>query len=135
MFERCLYFNLNALTRKVNKIWEQAFQEFGLSPAHAYLLRVVLANPGITQQGIATELKLEKSTITRFIGVLEQKGYLLRSKSGREQFVFPTQAAKAIDEQLEAQGDALYRAMVETLGKKAMTGLVSDLREAGGKLG
>ena len=60
MFERCLYFNLNALTRRVNKIWGQAFQALGLSPSHAYLLRVVLATPGMTQQEIAAELGLEK---------------------------------------------------------------------------
>jgi len=134
MFERCLYFNLNALTRKVNKIWEQAFQEFGLSPAHAYLLRVVLANPGITQQGIAAELKLEKSTIARFAEALEEKGYLLRNKSGREQFVFPTEAAQAIGAQLEQQGKALYQMMMESLGKDGLVHLVGDLRATGSKL-
>lgn len=134
MFERCLYFNLNALTRKVNKIWDQAFQEFGLSPAHAYLLRVVLVNPGITQQGIAAELKLEKSTVTRFVEALEEKGYLLRNKSGREQFVFPTEAAKTIGERLEQQGNALYRRMTESLGKGALAQLVGELRGIGGKL-
>lgn len=134
MFERCLYFNLNALTRKVNKIWEQAFQEFGLSPAHAYLLRAVLANPGMTQQAIADELKLEKSTVARFVEALEAKGFLLRSKSGREQFVFPGQAAKDIGERLEQQGNALYRHMTESLGKDALVHLVGDLRETGNKL-
>jgi DNA-binding MarR family transcriptional regulator len=134
MFERCLYFNLNALTRKVNKIWEQAFQEFDLSPAHAYLLRVVLANPGITQQGIATELKLEKSTIARFVEALEDKGYLLRNKSGREQFVFPTDAAQAIGEQLEQQGKALYQRMLDNLGQDSVVKLVGDLREVSSKL-
>jgi DNA-binding MarR family transcriptional regulator len=134
MFERCLFFNLNALTRKVNKIWDQAFQEFGLSPAHAYLLRVVLANPGITQQGIAAELKLEKSTVARFVEALEDKGYLLRNKSGREQFVFPSEEAKAIGERLELQGNALYRQMTESLGKDALVQLIGDLRDIGGKL-
>jgi DNA-binding MarR family transcriptional regulator len=134
MFERCLYFNLNALTRKVNKIWEQAFQEFDLSPAHAYLLRVVLANPGITQQGIATELKLEKSTIARFVEALEEKGYLLRNKSGREQLVFPTEAAQAIGERLEQQGKALYQQMLDNLGQDSVVKLVGDLREISSKL-
>jgi len=134
MFERCLYFNLNALTRKVNKIWEQAFQEYGLSPAHAYLLRLVLANPGITQTGIATELKLEKSTVTRFVEALEAKGYLLRNKSGREQLVFPAKMAKAIGAQLEQEGNALYRRMIKNLGNDALIQLVADLRDAGGKL-
>jgi len=134
MFERCLYFNLNALTRKVNKIWEQAFREFGLSPAHAYLLRLVLANPGITQTGIATELKLAKSTVTRFVEALEAKGYLLRNKSGREQLVFPTKMAKAIGAQLEQEGNTLYRRMIKNLGNDALVQLVGDLRDAGGKL-
>jgi DNA-binding MarR family transcriptional regulator len=134
MFERCLYFNLNALTRKVNKIWDQAFEEFSLSPAHAYLLRMVLANPGITQQEIAAELKLEKSTVARFVEALESKGYLLRNKSGREQFVFPTDMANGIGERLEQQGNALYQQMTESLGKSALVKLVGDLRDTGGKL-
>ncbi len=135
MFERCLYFNLNALTRKVNRIWERAFQQFGLSPAHAYLLRVVLANPGITQQGIVEELKLEKSTVARFVETLEEKGYLVRNKSGREQFVFPSEVARAIGEQLEQQGNVLYQRMTETLSADDVVRLVGDLRRAGSKLG
>ena len=134
MFERCLYFNLNALTRQVNKIWEQTFSDLGLSPAHAYLLRVVLANPGISQQQIATELKLEKSTITRFVEVLENKGYLQRYKSGREQFVHPTDTAKKIHDQLERQGEKLYQQMTSKLGNKSLIKLVAELRETTGKL-
>jgi DNA-binding MarR family transcriptional regulator len=129
MFERCLYFNLNALTRKVNKIWDQAFQDLGLSPSHAYLLRVVLAT-----QGIANELKLEKSTITRFIGALESKGYLQRVKSGREQNVYPTKAATDIFDQLEQQGNALYQRMTKDLGESPLTKLVGELRNTGARL-
>ena len=128
MFERCLYFNLNALNRRVNNIWEQAFDEFELSPSHAYLLRAVLTEPGMTQQSIAQELKLEKSTITRFIGALERKGLLVRIKSGREQRVYPAKAAKRIQAELEAQGNSLYQQMIETLGKDALVKLVGDLR-------
>lgn len=128
MFERCLYFNLNALNRRVNNIWEQAFEKFELSPSHAYLLRAVLTEPGMTQQSIAQELKLEKSTITRFIGALERKGLLVRIKSGREQRVYPAKAAKRIQAELEAQGNSLYQQMIETLGKDALVKLVGDLR-------
>ena len=134
MFERCLYFNLNALTRKVNKIWGQAFQELGLSPSHAYLLRVVLASPGISQQEIATELALEKSTITRFIDVLEKKGYLKRIKTGREQTIHPTQMATDIFAMLEQQGDSLYQRMTENLGKDPLVELVGELRKTANKL-
>ncbi len=135
MFERCLYFNLNALVRKVDKIWDQAFQEMGLSPAHAYLLRLVLTQPAITQKQIADELRLEKSTVTRFIDALEEKSLLRRTRSGREQRVAPTAAARRLEAQLNAQGDALYARMVSAIGKTDLVELVRRLRETADKLG
>jgi hypothetical protein len=39
MFDRCLYFNVNALARVVNKKWAEGFEQFDLSPAHGYMLR------------------------------------------------------------------------------------------------
>lgn len=128
MFERCLYFNLNALSRKVNKLWDQAFAELELSPAHAYLLRVVLANPGITQQAIAAELSLEKSTIARFVESLEKRDLIQRLKSGREQLVYPTPQSEAMGQRLEQIGEALYQQMLERFGDEALVKLVADLR-------
>ena len=134
MFERCLYFNVNALTRGVNRIWDDAFRELGLSPAHAYLLRVVLASPGIPQKAIANELRLEKSTITRFVDSLQDKGLVKRSRQGtednREQRVFPSKKAKNMQKALEAKSDALYKRMRRSLGDTAMKALVTQLREA-----
>ena len=132
MFERCLYFNINALTRAVNRIWSDAFSQFDLSPSHAYLLRLVLSQPGLPPKQIAVELKLEKSTVTRFIDALEQKGFLSRKKGSsgdsREQGIYPTNKAKKIAEQLDAKGDELYQKIVTSLGKGALTTLVQQLR-------
>lgn len=134
MFERCLYFNVNALTRKVNRIWDRAFEDLGLSPAHAYLLRLVLSQPGISQKDIAGELRLEKSTVTRFIDALEDKGYLKRNKVNREQIIHPTRAAVKIEKELNRRGDALYQQMLHDVGKTALVGLVGQLRETSRKL-
>ena len=134
MFDRCLYFNLNALTRRVNKIWETAFKDLNLSPAHAYLLRLVIAQPGISQQTIASELKLEKSTVTRFVDALSERKYLSRVKSGREQLIYPSLKSKQIAEQLERQGQELYELMVESMGQKEVSGLVADIKQAKIKL-
>ena len=134
MFERCLYFHTNALARQVNKLWEQAFDDLGLSPAHAYLLRLVLAQPGISQGRIAEELKLEKSTVTRFVDSLEQRGYLNRIKSGREVEIMPTQKCKNIARQLQARGDILYKQISELIGKRNLTDLVKQLRQTGDDL-
>ena len=84
MVERCLYFNINTLTRVVNRIWDDAFAELGLSPSHAYLLRLVLSQPGLTPKQISLELKLEKSTVTRFIDVLGKKRFAQQNKASAE---------------------------------------------------
>jgi MarR family transcriptional regulator, organic hydroperoxide resistance regulator len=134
MFERCLYFNINALTRKINKIWDQAFSELGFSPAHAYLLRLVLDSPGISQKEIAEELKLEKSTVTRFIDTLQQRGYLKRTRNGRVQIIQPTASAKKLQDQLNTKGDFLYRQMIKAIGRSDLVELVGQLRESSSKL-
>lgn len=133
MFERCLYFNINALTRAVNRTWDEAFAEFELSPAHAYLLRLTLSQPGLTPKQISQELKLEKSTVTRFLDVLEKKGFVRRRKNdsgdAREQAIFPTKKSENIAMQLEEKGEGLYQKMVKNIGKSELTSLVKELRK------
>lgn len=134
MFERCLYFNVNALARAVNRLWDQAFKEFGLSAAHAYLLRLVLAEPGVSQKTLAEELRLDKSTITRFVDALQAKSLLQRSKTGtedsRELRIVPTARARRLHAALEARGDALYSDISARLGEAEIKRLVKLLREA-----
>ncbi|MCF6299983.1 MAG: MarR family transcriptional regulator [Proteobacteria bacterium] len=137
MFERCLYFNVNALARIVNKQWNKAFAEFDLSPSHGYLLRVVLAEPSITQKNLAKELKLEKSTITRFVDTLQRKELIIRKKisnDGREHHIYPTNKALKIQSVLESKGNELYQKMVSTIGQEQLTSLVGQLRQNAKKL-
>jgi len=138
MFERCLYFNINALTRAVNRIWDEAFAEFDLSPSHAYLLRLTLSNPGLTPKQLSIELKLEKSTITRFLDVLEKKEFIRRKKGisgdAREQGIYPTKKSEKIAVRLEEKGDALYQKMITRIGKSELTSLVSQLRKTGTRI-
>jgi len=132
MFDRCLYFNINALTRLVNKEWNTAFSELDLSPSHGYLLRVVLSKPGITQKELASELKLEKSTITRFIDTLQKKGFLIRKSEGvdaRQQNIHPTNKTKDLQDSLENTGDYLYEKILSKIGKEQLTLLVNLLKE------
>ncbi len=131
MFERCLYFNANALARAVTQLWEEAFAPFDLSPAHAYCLRAVLAEPGLRQRDLAAELKLSRSTLTRFVQALERKGMVFRTGAAgdrREQCVFPTPAAQAIHTGLEATGNRLYARMKDAIGPDQLPELVANLR-------
>ncbi|MCW8955297.1 MAG: MarR family transcriptional regulator [Gammaproteobacteria bacterium] len=138
MFERCLYFNLNTLTRKVNRIWDKAFAEFDLSPAHGYLLRLVLAEPGLNQKQLAEQLNLNKSTITRFIDALEQKNLVKRKKAitedAREQIIIASTKAKKIQTALKHTGDDLYQYMQQQLGNNELLRLVQQLKNTTDKL-
>ncbi|MFO7538210.1 MAG: MarR family transcriptional regulator [Chloroflexota bacterium] len=138
MFERCLYFNSNALVRKVNHIWKDAYNEVRLSPSHAYLLRLVLAQPGLSQIAIAEELNLDKSTITRFLNKLETEEYVKRTvavnRSTREQNIYPTEKARQLHTQLEEIGDTLYTIMLAEIGDDDLRQLVNNLRDTATKL-
>lgn len=132
MFERCLYFNTQNLARTVNRIWTEEFKQYGLSPAHAYLLRLVLAQPGLLQREIAAQLGLSKSTVTRFIDNLEGRAYLSRKASsadGREWAIYPARKATAIHKQLESSGNKLYQRMVSALGEGTVKAAVTQQRK------
>ena len=133
MFDRCLYFNTNHLARTVGKIWQEAFDEVGLAPAHAYLLRLVLQQPGIAQKEISDELHLEKSTITRFIDKMVDQGYLERrsihSSNAKAQNIFPTNKAKNISNRLEEIGNSLFEKMGNAVGTSTRDQLVKNIKK------
>ena len=132
MFEKCIYFNTNALARQINKIWDDAFKPLGLSPAHAYVLRIVLGAPGIPMKQIAEELELAPSTVTRFVDSLIKKDFLKRVTDDNDKRgcrIFPTQQGKMIHKKLEKIGQELYASMNNIIGKKTFAELVTDMRE------
>jgi MarR family transcriptional regulator, organic hydroperoxide resistance regulator len=138
MFERCLYFNINALARRINRIWEEAYQGLGLSPAHAYVLRTVLAEPGISNKDLAVTLQLEKSTVSRFVNALQQKGMLQGMRVGgddrRRMRLFPTVEARRIQHELEQTGERLYQQMLGAMESVSLPELVRDVRKASNNL-
>lgn len=132
MFEECLYFNSNALARTVTRIWKEKYRQFNLSPPHAFLLRVVLAKPGMLPRELAEELNLTRSTITRFLDSLEKQNLLVRKTTGsdgREVQIFPTQKAEKIQIQLNDTGKELTQLMKDILGNEELSEVVSTLRQ------
>lgn len=131
MFEECLYFNTNALARTVTRIWAEAYKPFELSPPHAFLLRAVASQPGISPRELARKLELSRSTVTRFLDNLEARGFLERGPSGqdgRELAIQPTDKTIAIQADLDKIGARLSKKMTEYFGQKDMAELVKQLR-------
>jgi len=137
LFSRCLYFNSNALTRKLNAHWNHAFDKFDLSPSHGYLLRLILSSPGLSQQAISDELNLEKSTVARFLSKLESDKLVERREfegDPRQKCVYPSKLAIAMEDDLLTLGDELYLSMCEKIGTHNVRKIVASLREVADKL-
>jgi len=137
MFERCLYFNSNAMVRQLNQVWDAAYQSAGLSAPHAYMLRLICHHPDISQKQAAAELSLEKSTVTRFVAALVDKGLLKRTagNDARETLLQPTVRGKRLGVQLDEIGNDLYKRMRKQLGADQFDGLIMALRHGSGHLG
>ncbi|MCU7872682.1 MAG: MarR family transcriptional regulator [Candidatus Thiodiazotropha sp. (ex Lucinoma borealis)] len=132
MFEKCLYFNSNALARTVNRIWTEAYKPFDLSPSHAFFLRVVLAKPGLMPRELAKELSLSRSTVTRFLDSLEERDFLLRkttTQDGREVQVYPKKKAIRLHKKLDQTGGTLSKLMGDIIGQSDLSQAVSSLRK------
>lgn len=64
---------------------------------HSYILHIC-KNPGITQEGLAKLLYVNKSTVARQLAALETEGFIRREASetdARALCIFPTEKGKA----------------------------------------
>ncbi len=90
---------LMTIARCSNQFRTEKLKEYGLSGQHcAYLLRIS-REPGLTQDMIAKELFVNKSTVARQLRFLEEKGYVRRCPSPQDQRalqVFPTEKTEAV---------------------------------------
>ena len=130
----CLYFSANALARKVEKLATLSWKKSGLAPSHAYLLILVLENPGIQPGLIAEQLQLTPSTITRLIEKLEEKELVRRGTEGKVTNVYPTARAKEMKPVLKACVADFQEAYSNILGKKASKQLVKKMTMVADKL-
>lgn len=136
MFNGCLYFNLNGLTRRINTEAELAFAATGLSPPQAYLLRVMIAEPGLTVGEAASRLLLAPSTVTRFADALLARGLLERraGEDGRQVRLFPSKEGERLGEKVEACARELAAQLKQAIGAESFASLVRDVRRARGRL-
>ena len=133
MFDHCIYFNTTALARQLEKEWARAFDPFDLTPPQAFMLRVILGQPGLAQCEIAKFLAISRPTATRAIDGLAAKGMIERRGSeydGREQAIYPTAAAVSIHASLNEASGKVGKRLKKVLGDDVFTDTVNKVREA-----
>lgn len=131
MFDHCLYFNTTALARVVEREWAAAFKPLGVTPPQGFLLRLVLAQPGLSQYEIAEALTISRPTATRLIDGLQALGLLERREAehdARHWSVFPTRKAEALHEALNTASGAVTKRIQQEIGKDNFSDTVGKVR-------
>jgi DNA-binding MarR family transcriptional regulator len=132
MFDHCLYFNTTALARVVEKEWTAAFKPFGLTPPQAFMLRLILAQPGMPQHEIATELTISRPTATRILDGLQALGLVERRDpdfDNRHWSVHPTRAAVEIHAGINAASGQVTQRIQKLIGKENFLDTVGKVRD------
>ncbi len=78
---------------------EDELAETGLAGCQTPYLTALHRSPGISQEELARQLNVNKSSVTRQLSVLEEKGYVRREPSATDKrilLVFPTEKATAL---------------------------------------
>ncbi|MCM3703095.1 MarR family winged helix-turn-helix transcriptional regulator [Paenibacillus macerans] len=114
----CMYFTTNRLSRAITRLADEAFAMTGLAPAYGYLVRLVIANPGITQKELSEKLYITPSTLTRFIDKLAGKQLVERKVQGKTVLVYPTDKGIAMKESLLEASKKLKASYEAILGKE-----------------
>ncbi len=131
---KCLYFTTNALARKVEKLALESWKPVDLSPSHAYLLILVIEQPGIQPGSLANHLQLSPSTITRLIEKLEEKQLVSRITEGKITNVYPTENSKKMTHSLQKCIQHFNQQYAHILGKEEMKNMITSMGTLADKL-
>jgi MarR family transcriptional regulator, organic hydroperoxide resistance regulator len=129
-----MYFSSQAMARKIEKLASEVWKKVDLSPSHAYLLMMVLDEPGIQPSALVEELLLTPSTITRLMEKLEEKKLLIRTTEGKLTNVYPTPRAKELQPRLKECLEEFYKTYSNVLGKEESSQMVQRMNKITDKL-
>jgi DNA-binding MarR family transcriptional regulator len=129
-----MYFVSNALARKMEKIAIQSWKPVGLSPSHAYLLMLVIENPGVQPMALSNELQLQPSTITRLMEKLEERKLLVRTYEGKQTNVYPSPKGKEMLPRLRQCTADFFETYSGIIGKEESSRLVQNMSRITDKL-
>lgn len=82
---------------------ERELADTGLAGCQTPYLTTLYRHPGISQEEMARSLNVNKSSVTRQLAVLEEKGYIRREPSPTDKrilLVYPTEKALEVKERL-----------------------------------
>lgn len=133
-YRSCLYFTANALARKIEKLALETWDKVELSPSHAYLLMLVVEEPGAQPGFLADHLQLRPSTVTRLVEKLEERKLLVRVFEGKTTNIYPTPKGKELYPRLKEYAREFHQRYVALLGNEESNALVKSMGQFADKL-
>ena len=86
--------NVTEIVRCTSQYRTEYLAPMGLKACHASYLTEICANPGISQDKLASIICINKSNVARQVAVLEEDGFIIRTPSAADKRVielYPTQ--------------------------------------------
>ena len=82
---------INRISRCNGVVYANRLRGYGITQCqHPYIL-LICREPGIPQEKISRELCVNKSSVTRQITLMEEKGLIMRKQDPTDRRVYPTQ--------------------------------------------
>lgn len=134
LLDCCLFFTANSLARVITRIGEEEFAKLGLPPSGAFLLLLVLREPGIRQKDLAAGLNLAQSTVSRLVDSLCKAGFVHKAGEGRNTLISPSDAGRALQPDIMQAWAAVRQRYNAVLGQETGDELARLAGEAARKL-
>lgn len=109
---------IGTVFRYLRRQRSEYMEPLGLKSLHVGLLRDVCQNPGISQDGLAQRIGIDKSNVARQVSILEESGFLLRKPAKNDKRVLclhPTEKTLAMLPDLEAAMEQWEQTLLQDL--------------------
>lgn len=130
---------MERIIKYINRVYRASLADrskflepFGLASHHLSYLLLLIREPGITQDNVASHLYVNKSSVTRVIKDLSEKGYLTKEiniKDSRSYCLFPTDKTKKLHPILIDYLEQYNEKLLSNISETSYPELVSLLRQ------
>lgn len=120
---RCPLESLSVLTRKLGRLFREHFNKLNVTVSQAQLFMLLNEQEELLQSEIAKKLELERSTVSRDLVRLIDKGYLYKAKGGTSPLIGLTKKGKEFATLITQEWQKGYNESVSLLGDGGLKAL------------
>lgn len=134
--ENCVCFNLRRVTRAVTQFFDAEMRRHGIRTTQGSVLAALMEKGSWSMAELSDSLGMDRTTLVRNLKPLQRDGLVRTDGGGRGNLVevsITTEGRKQI-EKLEPAWRAAQNAVVQTLGEKRWSAILSDLEMAAAAL-